>query len=59
MSWMEYQLAERFVQRNPWYWGMVLEKEEEGEEEKDLTPEAKKERDEAYSKILIEEARAG
>ena len=71
MSWPEYQLAERFVQRNPWYWQMVLKDDDEEEESPVLGPDgqpvktpkkqpkakpkSKKKRDEEYRRIVAEE----
>ena len=71
MSWPEYQLAERFVQNNPWYWQMVLKGDDEEEEspilgpdgkpvpkppaEKKVKPKSKKKRDEEYRRLVVEE----
>lgn len=66
----EYRMAERFVQRNPWYWQMVLKDDEkekspilgpDGEPVAKPNPEpkakkkSKKKRDEEYRRIVVEE----
>jgi len=56
MSWFEYQLHARFVQQNPWHWGMVVD-DKDGDEEAELEPK-KELSDEEYRKIVIEDTRA-
>ena len=41
MHWLEYQRHERFVQRHPWYWQMVLKEDMEKDESPILGPDGK------------------
>ena len=56
MSYQEYQLHVRHVQRSPWRWGLYLKEDEETNETADGSQGGKELSDKEYRKILVEES---